>query len=118
MHPYIQDGDVITLSAVKTARGIRVGNIAALVHPESGKLIVHRVIRKTGNEIQTKGDNSKIADAPVSVNAVVGIVSCVTRGFSNTLVGTGIRDLLASLLSRLGLIPSRLSFFLTGKPLP
>ncbi|MDX9787071.1 MAG: S24/S26 family peptidase [Desulfobacterales bacterium] len=111
MHPFIRDGDVITLSAVTAGTGLHVGDIAAVLHPVSGKLIVHRVIRKRGTRVQTKGDNSKLADESVPVSAVLGRVSQVRRGGSNCYNRTKIKDLLAAWFSRLGLLPGRLSVF-------
>lgn len=116
MHPFIQDGDVITLSALTSMRPLRAGDVIAMLHPDTGKIIVHRIIRKTAFQLQTKGDNIRTPDRMSSLDAALGRVIQVRRGERIVSMGTGPKDMLVALSSRLGLLPSRLSSLFNQTP--
>ncbi len=78
MQPFVRNGDVLTLAPL-SGREIQIGDIVACEEPLSGKLIVHRVIRKRGNEYLVKGDNSYKADGCVQRDSIYGYVVRVER---------------------------------------
>jgi len=73
MQPFIRHGDVLTLAPL-SGREIHIGDIVACEEPVSGKLIVHRVIRKTKKGYLVKGDNSYKADGCVQRDSIYGRV--------------------------------------------
>ena len=78
MQPFIRNGDVLTLAPL-SGREIRIGDIVACEEPVSGKLIVHRVVRKRGNGYLIKGDNSLKEDGCVQRDSIFGRVVRVER---------------------------------------
>jgi hypothetical protein len=78
MYPVIHDGDIITLSPPK---GIRPAprDILAFRHPDTGKLIIHRVIAVSPDTFLARGDNSLSPDGVIPVSGIVGVVTGVER---------------------------------------
>ena len=55
MTPFIQDGDLITVLPIhESLPGI--GAVVAFTRPGTGKLVVHRVIRKVSGAVLIQGD--------------------------------------------------------------
>jgi len=82
MSPTIRDGDIITLSPPKGMKPV-FGDILAFRHPETGKLIVHRVIGVSSDTFLAKGDNSLDPDGLIPLSNILGVVTRVERnGFS------------------------------------
>ena len=78
MRPTIRDGDTVTVSPLAGIPPM-VGEVAAFKHPHSGRLFVHRVIERTEDGVETRGDNLNIPDPPVPSRSVLGVVSGVER---------------------------------------
>jgi signal peptidase I len=72
MHPTLKTGDKITVEPVDPDK-IMVGQVVVF-KSESGKLIVHRVVKKEGFVLVTAGDSLRRFDHPVHIYDVVGIV--------------------------------------------
>ncbi len=81
MFPFILDGDVLTLEPIGTT-DISVGDVTALVHPKTGNLIIHRVVRKKKNRLLIKGDNCFSNDGWVNHSWLMGIVTIIERNHS------------------------------------
>lgn len=81
MWPDVRDGDVIEIEQVDFA-GLRVGDIAYTVN-RAGKILVHRVVKKTNNGqgrfVVTKGDALEFPDEIISAERVLGRVRKVSR---------------------------------------
>jgi len=82
MHPTLKIGDKITVEPVD-AEKIQVGQIVVF-KSESGKMIVHRVIKKNGFVLVTAGDSLRKFDHPVHIYDVAGTVkgSGIIKPFS------------------------------------
>lgn len=103
MSPFIRDGDVVTvfpLSAASTC----LGDVLAFVHPQTGKLAVHRMIGKIGDSLIIKGDNVGEADGFVHRANVLGIVARVERNGKRVFLGMGPEKRAIALLNRGGLL--------------
>ncbi len=99
MHPFIQDGDVVTVSP----RGgePRPGDVVACCHPKTQKLIVHRVTALQAGGYLIRGDNAPEGDGLVPLQDILGLVTRVERNGRRVLLGRGPeRRLLAFLVRR------------------
>jgi signal peptidase I len=81
MRPAIEDGDIITLEAIKDAP-IRQGDII-LYQTRFDTAVIHRVVRvergASGRSIVTRGDASSQNDLPAPLHRILGRVKAVER---------------------------------------
>ncbi|OGP81563.1 MAG: hypothetical protein A2Y95_11635 [Deltaproteobacteria bacterium RBG_13_65_10] len=79
MRPFLQDGDEIRIVPAPSDR-IQLGDIV-LVRTSSGAAL-HRVLSMDLREavVRTKGDASRVSDAPLPAGAIVGRAEAVWRG--------------------------------------
>ena len=81
------------------------GEVVAFLHPETGKLVVHRVIGRREAGCLIRGDNAEGRTADlVSPRNVLGRVTRVERGGKNVRLGLGPERLAIAFLSRAGLL--------------
>lgn len=75
MAPFIQDGDVICIAPLgKNGPGL--GEVTAFLHPQNGRLVVHRVVGKHGVTCLIQGDNLPGSpDGLVSIENLLGRVT-------------------------------------------
>jgi hypothetical protein len=78
MYPFIRNQDILTISPLPPGYP-RFGNVVAFLHPETGKLVVHRVVGRMGDSYLTKGDNSSELDGLISESSILGYVTNVER---------------------------------------
>jgi len=102
MSPYINDGDVVTVTPLAGSRP-RTGEIVAFLHPATGKAAVHRIVREKSGGYHLKGDNSTEIDGGLPLARILGIVSLVERDGTRLGVGRRSGAVIAS-LSRSGLL--------------
>ena len=74
MYPNIIDGDYVILKKKR----LRIGDIVCF-KGESGKNIIHRVIKLNKHRLVTKGDNSSKPDKPIENKKVIGTVMGLKR---------------------------------------
>lgn len=79
MSPFVKEGDVITVSPLR-GRQPRTGEIVAFLHPTSGRVAVHRVVRASPGAFLLRGDNSHDAEGPLAGERILGVVTEVVRG--------------------------------------
>ena len=108
MFPFIRDGDIITVSPLSGSVP-RIGDVLAFTHPETGKLLVHRIVGMTGNFFLLKGDNRFYIDGFVPKEGILGCVTNVERSGKVRLLGFGPERLLIAYLSRIGILRPMLS---------
>ncbi len=82
MSPVIRDGDIITLSPPKGIKPLS-GDILAFRHPETGNLIIHRVISVSSGTFLAQGDNSLDPEGPIPTSNILGVVTRVERNGSS-----------------------------------
>jgi hypothetical protein len=104
MAPFIRDGDVISVSPLR-GDSPGAGEVVAFLHPETEKLVVHRVIGRREAGCLIRGDNAeRMAADLVSPRNVLGRVTRVERGGKNIRLGQGPERLAIAFLSRAGLL--------------
>jgi hypothetical protein len=102
MDPFIRDGDMITVGPLAD-QSPGLGDVVAFIQEETGKLLVHRVIRIKGNSCLIRGDNSAGADGLIPRAHILGRVKRVERDDKNVSFGFGPERSLIAFLSRVGL---------------
>ena len=103
MAPFIKDGDVLTVSPLPR-RGPRTGDVVAFLHPVTGKVAVHRIVRRASGVLILKGDNAPEADAPLPAGCSLGKVTRVERSGKDVRLGTGPGRAAVALFSRARLL--------------
>lgn len=78
MKPFIRSGDVLTLSPLQGLPPL-VGEVVAFRHPQTHRLMVHRVVRRVNDSYFIKGDNLKKMDAHIPLDNILGVVTKVER---------------------------------------
>jgi hypothetical protein len=78
MSPFVKDGDVITISPL-SAGELRTGEVVAFLHPKTGHVAVHRIVRAAPDSFLLRGDNSQDADGALTRERILGIVTEVVR---------------------------------------
>jgi hypothetical protein len=100
MAPFIQDGDVITISPLPQA-GPRVGEVVAFVRPGVGKLVVHRVVDRLGTASFIQGDSRpEYADGMIAPENLLGRVTRIERDGRDVRLGLGPERTAIAWLSR------------------
>jgi len=99
MHPFIQDGDVVTVGPL-TGGGPRTGDVVAFVHPATGGVRVHRVVRTDHGRYLLKGDNALGDDGVLGRDAILGLVVRIERGGRSRRLGSTLRSAALARLSR------------------
>ena len=104
MSPFIRNGDVITITSFKQ-HGPRLGDVVAFKRPETGKLVIHRVVAIKGNRAYILGDSipNKL-DGIFELNELLGHVTCIKRGQKRIWFGLGPERILIAILSRTRLL--------------
>lgn len=77
MLPLLQPGDALWLQSIDPA-ALRPGDL--LLVRQNGVLLTHRLIVVRPERWQTKGDNNRLADPPVTARQIVGRIVAVERG--------------------------------------
>ncbi len=108
MSPFIQDGDIITITPLQKNLP-NVGEVVAFLRPEDGRLVVHRVVARHLSAVFIQGDNGPdFADGFIPRENLLGRVIRVERHGRNVWLGLGPERYLIAWLSRtLMLIPLR-----------
>ena len=76
MLPAIWPGDILAVERQDSAE-LRPGQIVLCLR--AGELMAHRMIRRTGDCLVTRGDSLLHSDPPVRASEVVGQVTCILR---------------------------------------
>jgi hypothetical protein len=99
MTPMIKDGDIITISPCLSA-GLRSGDIAAIAHPVTDCLVVHRIVGIRDGSFFVKGDNHEDFDGPIPGSHVLGRITRIERDGRSVQLGLGAERSAIALLSR------------------
>ncbi len=118
MAPFIQDGDVITVSPLR--QGLPgVGEVVAFVRPGAGNLVVHRVVARRGADFFIQGDSvPENADGIIPLENLLGRVTRIERNGQDVWLGLGPERSVIAWLSRTRLlVPLRVWLASWLKPL-
>ncbi len=88
MFPFIRDADVITVHAM-TGISPSVGDVVAYIHPRNGRLVIHRLIKRSGEDYLVKGDNSIEPAEITSLEDIIGVIRAVERKGVRVIFGFG-----------------------------
>ena len=102
MFPFIRDGDVITVSPLKSPP--RLGDVVAFRPSQRQQLFIHRVIGGKRGSYLIKGDNTAANDGFQSRASILGRVILVERNGRRVYCGMGPERLLIALLVRTNLL--------------
>jgi len=104
MLPFINHSDVITLTPI-AKQPPRIGEVVAFIHPETGNLIVHRIIGQKGSSLLFRGDAvTDQTDGLIPIQNLLGRVSKIERNGRQVWLGMGPERLLIAWLSRMNLL--------------
>ncbi len=78
MRPSICHNDMITVSPLKGILPFP-GEVVAFRHPQTDRLILHRVVRKKQDTFFIKGDNLREIDSHIPKENILGVVTKVER---------------------------------------
>jgi len=104
MSPFIQDGDVITLSSLPD-NSPNLGDVVAFINPETKKLTVHRLVGRKGDSFLVKGDNTAKSCDLISIKNIVGQVKKIEREKKRIFIGLGPERVLIAFLTRRRILP-------------
>ncbi|UCH92631.1 MAG: S24/S26 family peptidase [Candidatus Aminicenantes bacterium] len=79
MTPSIRNNDVITISPLKKIPP-SVGEVVAFRHLQTGRLMIHRVVRKKQGSFFIKGDRLRQMDGNIPLENILGVITRVERG--------------------------------------
>ncbi len=99
MWPFVRDGDVITVSPLSDTPP-RLGDVVAFTRPESGKLVVHRVVGKRDGSYLIRGDGSPDCADVIPRANILGRVTRVERNGKRVHLGLGPERYLIAFLTR------------------
>jgi hypothetical protein len=99
MAPFINDSDVITVSPL-TGSSPCLGDVVAFTHPQTGMLVVHRVVGKRNGSYLIKGDNTVDYDGLVPRANIAARAIRVERDGERAFIGLGLERRGLALLSR------------------
>ena len=99
MSPLMQRGDAVRVE-IAPLEQISRGEVV-LVQRENDYL-THRLIHKSAQKWQTKGDNNRLPDPPASGNRLIGRVTRIQRGDKITSLQTRKWQIINLLLAQLG----------------
>ena len=80
-----------------------VGDVAAVVHPKTGSVIVHRIVGRKNQGFVLKGDNCGDADGVFDREQIIGVVCGVMRNNEPAWYAGGPEKRVAAFLSRSGI---------------
>ena len=78
MTPSIRNHDVITISPLEKIPPF-VGEVVAFRHPRTGRLLIHRVVKRKQNTFFIRGDCLRYTDSHIPRENILGIVTAVER---------------------------------------
>ncbi len=103
MHPFIKDGDAVTIAPLPL-RAPRLGDVVLFFHEKARRLFIHRIAKKDGGFLVTKGDGALSDDGRIPMSDVLGKVIRVERDGKKVRLGLGPEGSMLGLLARAGLL--------------
>jgi ribosomal protein S18 acetylase RimI-like enzyme len=103
MHPFIRDKDVLVIARGDPALS-QPGDVAAFIHPDDGRLVIHRLISRSESGWLMRGDNLPQPDGFIQDDAILGFVTRIERSGRSLDRSLGIHSRLIAWLSGHGLL--------------
>jgi hypothetical protein len=99
MSPFIKDNDVVTISPISDVLP-GFGDVTAFIHPKTERLLIHRVVWKSGDAYLLKGESALEPDGLIKKENILGLVTKVERKGKRIFLGLGPERFLIALLTR------------------
>jgi hypothetical protein len=100
MFPFIRNNDLLVIDPGKE-RMPGIGDVVVYTQSLTGNLIIHRIVRKTGNVWHTQGDNTPDAvEDLLTKNQIQGYVRRILRDGKDSGFGLGPEKILIAILSK------------------
>ncbi len=103
MVPFIRDDDVLTITPMN-GRVPSVGEVVAFTLPDSGRLVIHRIVARAGTGWLVRGDNCPKPDGVVGCKNILGRVTRVEREGREVRLGLGRESRIIAALNRQNLL--------------
>jgi signal peptidase I len=104
MSPFIRNGDIITVSPLRTNQP-GVGEIVAFIRPNEKRLVVHRVVGRGNEALIIRGDGIAERNGElVSPENILGRVIRIERNGHSVWLGLGLERFIIAFFSRVGLL--------------
>ena len=103
MSPFIKEGDVVTISPI-SQKGPRLGDVVPVFFPDTGRLLIHRVVARRGRFCLIRGDNTFEPDGIVPCLDISSRVAGVRRNGVERSLGLGPERIMIAFLSRSNLL--------------
>ena len=104
MTPFIQDGDLITVHPIQESLP-DIGEVVAFTRPGTGKLVVHRIIRKLTGAVLIRGDGVLTgSDGIIPMGNLLGRVTRIERNNKAVWLGLGPERYLIAWLARINML--------------
>lgn len=103
MFPFIRDLDIITIAPL-SGSCLSLGDVVAFILPDTGNLVVHRIVKREPNAFLIRGDNRAGPDGLVPRANILGTIIRVERNGRNITAGLGGERRLIAVMSRYGLL--------------
>lgn len=104
MLPLLRPGDAVWLLAIDPAL-LRPGDLVLI--RQQGVLLTHRLIAVAAESWQTKGDNNRLADPPVTAREIEGRIVALERGGTTIDLRRRHWRAVSRLLSQMSLVQQR-----------
>ena len=101
MSPLIRGGDTLTVAPIVRTR-LRLGEVVAFVHPETNRLVVHRIVAAARGAFLLWGDRVAAPDGWMPRAAILGRVTQVERNGRRVRLGLGAERAVVALMQRRG----------------
>ncbi len=73
MWPLLKENDLILMKGA-SGQDVKLGQIIVYKNPVQNSYIIHRLVRKVGDKLVTKGDANSMEDSPIAASSVIGRV--------------------------------------------
>lgn len=103
MRPLIRNRDVLTVSPLLSG-SISPGDVVAILIPDDGRLLVHRVIALDKGKVVVRGDSNHYMEGSFGLKDVVGKVTRVERAGRSVWFGRGRFGAVTAFLVRSGMM--------------
>lgn len=109
MFPFVRDRDVITVAPLR-GNVLTHGDIALFLHPDSDRVVVHRIVSVEADAFLIRGDCASAPDGLIPAALILGRVSVVERNGRTVRLGQGPEKHAIAFLSRTGALAPLVRF--------
>ncbi len=102
MSPFVKNDDAVTITSY-CSRAPGLGDVVAINHAETGRLLVHRIVGRKEGLYLIKGDGVAQADGLVARSSILGRVVRIERDNKGIFLGLGPERFLIAFFMRYGM---------------